>query len=144
MENFADVLKDLIIEKDLSLRKLGEESGFTSGQLSRWTNGKFPTIDNAIKLAKYFNCSLDYLFGLNEERNYANYINIDYDFNIFLKRYKLLLIENKMSHAEFSRQSNLSESCLRDWKKGHKPLTDTLVILAKNINCSIDFLLGRI
>ncbi len=144
MENFADNLKELIEEKQLSLRKLGKEIGVTSGQLSRWLNGKCPTIDNAIKLAKYFDCSLDYLFGIYDGKNYSNYVNVNYDFNLFIEIYKQMLIENKLSHAQFTRQSNINESCLRDWKKGHKPLMDTLVIISKNFSCSIDYLLGRI
>ena len=144
MESFAEILKDLVNEKELSLRKLGLECGFTSGQLSRWINGKYPTIDNAVKLAKYFNCSLDYLFGVSEEKNYSKYANDEYDFALFLDRYKQTIKTNGLSHSQFTRQSNLSESCLRDWKKGHKPLMDTMVILAKNLSCSIDYLLGRI
>lgn len=143
MEKFSEIIKDLIDEQNLSLRKIGLECGFTSGQLSRWVNGKIPTIDNAVKLCKYFDCSLDYLFGLSEEKQHTVYIHTDYDFNLFITRYLLLLKENNFSHSQFTRKSDINESCLRDWKKGHKPLMRTIVIIATNLSCSIDYLLGR-
>ncbi|MFQ6749279.1 MAG: helix-turn-helix domain-containing protein, partial [Clostridia bacterium] len=49
MEKLCFVLKDLIQEKDLSLRGLAEESGVSATQYSMYLRGTFPTIDSAVR-----------------------------------------------------------------------------------------------
>ncbi len=144
MNGFAENLKELIEEKESSLRKIGKESGFTSGQLSEYLHGSYPTVEKAISLAKYFNCSIDYLFGICEERNYQNYVDRPFDLNLFIQRYEELLAENNLTHWQFTRRNELTESTLRHWKAGHKPLLDTLQIIATKLDGSIDYLVGRI
>ncbi len=144
MISFQETLKELIIEKGMSLRKIGKESGFTSGQLSEYLHGTYPSIERAIKLANYFNCSLDYLFGIVDERNYASYNDKPFDLVLFIKRYEELLKINNTTHWKFTNSCELAESILRHWKKGHKPLLDSLQIIALNLNGSIDYLVGRV
>ncbi len=67
MEKFVDILNDLIIDKGLSLRKLAEESHISANQYSKYLKGTIPTIPVAIRLADYFNHSVDFLFGLVEK-----------------------------------------------------------------------------
>lgn len=143
MTSFAENLKDLINEKGKSLRKIGNDSGFTSGQLSEYTHGAYPTVEKAIKLANYFDCSLDYMFGITEERNYTKYNNNPFDLELFIKRYNELLKENKTTHWQFCKRNELAESTLRHWKAGHKPIMDSLLIIARNLNGSLDYLVGR-
>ena len=65
MKEFADCLKDLMKNNDLNVPKLAKELNFkTRGTIYSWLNtNRVPKLDNAIKIANYFNCSLDYLFG---------------------------------------------------------------------------------
>ena len=37
-------------------------------QYSRYLKGSIPTIETTLKIAKYFECSLDYLFGLSNDK----------------------------------------------------------------------------
>ena len=37
-------------------------------QYSRYLKGPIPTIETTFKIAKYFECSLDYLFGLSNDK----------------------------------------------------------------------------
>ena len=73
MENFNENLKYLIEDSGLSLRKLAKESGVSAMQFSRYLHGSIPTIDITLKIANYFNCSLDDLFSLDENKNSKNY-----------------------------------------------------------------------
>ena len=141
MEKFIDILNDLIIEKKLSLRKLATESGVSANQYSRYLKGAIPTIPVAIKIANYFNCSLDYLFGLNDEDCYIATQN--YDLSKFVDKYIKLLELNKTTHWKFSKKYGLSESALRHWKYGDIPKVESLITIAINLSTSIEYLVGR-
>lgn len=143
MDTFIDNLKDLIDETGLSLRQLAKKSGVAVAQYSRYLNGSIPTIDITLKIAKYFNCSLDYLFGLSEDKNNKKYKTFDYNFSCFLDNYLKLLDENKISHYKFMKDSNYDESIIRHWKAGSVPRLDIIYYIAKNLGGSIDELIGR-
>ncbi len=44
---------------------VGKEIGLSSGIISKWKNGGIPTGETLIKLARYFDVSVDYLLGLS-------------------------------------------------------------------------------
>lgn len=141
MEHFSDILKDLIEEKAISLRKIEQECGIPASQISRYLRNTIPNIKTAIKLADYFDCSLDYLFGLSDNNAHSNFK--DCDFSKFLPRYEKALKENNLTHWKFAKEYNISESCIRKWKHGQEPKTLTIYTIAKNLSISIDYLVGR-
>lgn len=143
MDTFIDNLKDLIDETGLSLRQLAKKSGVSAMQYSRYLNGSIPTIDTTLKIAKYFNCSLDYLFGLSEDKNNKRYKTYEYDIYSFLDNYQKLLDENKISHYKFMKNSEYDESVIRHWKAGSIPRLDIIYYIAKNLGGSMDELIGR-
>lgn len=144
MEVFRENLKDLILETGKSLRQLAEESGVSPMQYSRYLNGSIPTIDITLKMAKCFDCSLDYLFGLSDEKGQGKYKTCEYDISKFLENYEKLLKENKLTHYKFIKASEFDESIIRHWKNGSKPRLDIIYYIAKNLNSSMDSLIGRV
>lgn len=67
MNKFAERLKELRVENDLSQRALATEVGFSQAAIARWEAGlQVPNIDVAIVFAKFFKVSADYLLGLND------------------------------------------------------------------------------
>ena len=65
MKNFGSRLTKLRKDRGLSLEQLAKELKFTKISLSLWENNqKALSINNLIKIAKYFNVSVDYLLGL--------------------------------------------------------------------------------
>lgn len=65
MKNFGIRLKMLREERGLSVEELAEKFGLKDIPLILWEQGKIAiTIKTIIKLAKYFNVSVDYLLGL--------------------------------------------------------------------------------
>ena len=61
---FGIKLKELRIEKGLSQRKLGELLGFCNQTVSFWETGsREPDLDALIKIADFFEVSVDYLLG---------------------------------------------------------------------------------
>ena len=143
MEQFRENLKDLIDETNLSLRKLEKASGVSAMQYSRYLRNSIPTIDVALKIAKYFNCSIDYLFGLDDRKNTNLYKTYDYDISKFVPRYLELLKQNKISHYKFSMNQPFNESIIRHWQSGKVPRLDIVYTIANYFGSSMDYLIGR-
>ncbi len=143
MEIFRENLKDMIDDTSLSLRQLSRVSGVSAMHYSRYLKGGIPTIDIVLKIAQFFECSVDYLFGLTDIKNDNSYQTYRYDINQFLPRYLSLLQEHHMSHYQFSQSQAFNESILRHWQAGRKPRLDILYTIAKYFDVSIDYLIGR-
>ena len=69
MENkFAYNLKYLRLEKGIGQPELAKQIGVSKGIISFWENGlREPTMTSLIKLARFFDVSIDYLVGLTDE-----------------------------------------------------------------------------
>ncbi len=64
---FGSKLKELRLEKGLTQRALGEALGFCNQTVSFWESGqREPDLDALVKVAKYFDISVDYLLGNSE------------------------------------------------------------------------------
>ena len=68
MENkFKDNLKLLRQEKGIGQVELAQKLGVSKGIISLWENGlREPSMFSLIKLAQYFDVSIDFLVGLEE------------------------------------------------------------------------------
>ena len=139
MKIFVDNLNDLIMESERSLRQLEKESGVSAMQYSRYLKGSIPTIDVTLKIAQYFDVSLDYLFGLSNKRKSEKHA---FDMSKFLNNYNKLLKENNTTHYKFMKDSPFDESIIRHWKNGSTPRLDVVYYIAKNLNGSIDDLIS--
>ena len=68
MKEFHEILKQLRIEKKISQKQLSIDIGISTSHYQSYEYGKTkPTIDNLIKICKYFNVSADYLLGLTNK-----------------------------------------------------------------------------
>ncbi len=63
-DSFGAILKDLRIERGFSQTRLASELCVSKAIISMWENGKRePTLFYLIKIADFFNVSIDYLAG---------------------------------------------------------------------------------
>lgn len=61
---FCESFKKLLQDKAVTRYKLNKQTGISINCIDSWYHGNFtPSLDNAIILAKYFDCTLDYLLG---------------------------------------------------------------------------------
>ena len=61
-KEFAYRLKDLRMEKGLTLKQLSEHIGVSFNTISRWEREeRVPNIENIVALAEFFEVSADYL-----------------------------------------------------------------------------------
>lgn len=64
---FAERLKLLRLELNLTKSELGTELLVSHTTISRWENQvMIPTIDQLYNIAKFFKCTADYLIGLED------------------------------------------------------------------------------
>lgn len=143
METFREVLRDLVAESGLSLRALANASGVSATQYSRYLHDGIPTLPILLKIAVYFGCSLDYLFGLDEQRNRTQYRTAHYDLTGWLARYQRLLADNHTNHCQFAATQMFNRTIMTHWRRGKTPRLDMLYAIAKNLHGSIDELVGR-
>ncbi len=67
MNKFAERLKELRVEKELSQSALAKATGFSQAAIARWeANLQIPNINVAIEFAIFFGVTTDYLFGLED------------------------------------------------------------------------------
>lgn len=67
MEKFSERLKELRLEKGLSIQSLAKEVKIGSSSLCRWENCQADVKGSQlILLAKYFGVTTDYLLGLED------------------------------------------------------------------------------
>ena len=142
MTKFIEILEDLLDDNNLSLRKLGEKSEIPFQVLYAYKNENFlPNVETAVKIADYFSCSLDYLFGLDNNFKIVKYKG--FDLSKFYSRYIDLLKKHNTSHYHLYKTIKLNNSSITKWKNGSKPKIESLIKIADYFGVSIDYLIGR-
>ena len=144
MNEFLERLKELLDENKLNRLTLSKKLNISSTTIDGYFNRHYyPEINIAIKMAKFFNCSLDYLFGLSDTRNSDYEIEIDEISTTLIHNLDILIKENRLSIASVMRELNMSEYNYYRWKNGRFPKTVNLISLAKYFDISIDKLIGK-
>lgn len=74
--SFTDTFNNLVRRSGKNLQQIAEETGIRAPTLSRYKTGarKYPSTEEAAKLAVYFNVSIDYLLGVNHADETVNKI----------------------------------------------------------------------
>ena len=73
-------IKELCIEKGITLNKLETELGMSAASISKWKHSTSPTIDKIANVAAYFHVSIDYLVGACDIRSTADDLTADPDY----------------------------------------------------------------
>ncbi len=67
MNKFAERLKELRNERNISQNELSKQINISVACINRWENRlRIPNIESIIILCKYFGCTADYLIGLED------------------------------------------------------------------------------
>lgn len=66
---FQENLKRLMSSRGFSMKAFGDEVGITTATISRYLSGnRTPDLLQIIKIAEYFNVSIDWLLGINGDK----------------------------------------------------------------------------
>lgn len=87
---FWERFYELCISTGEKPNPIAQKLGLSSGVLTKWKNGtSFPNGTILIDIAKYFNCSIDYLVGLTNQKKPYNREISSIDLNILNKIHSL-------------------------------------------------------
>ena len=140
LSKFPERLSELLFEAQINPPSLAEAVGCTRATINRYLNGNLPTAAMAVRLADYFNCTLDFLLGTVEENEVRNFVTPP----PFCERFPVLLKEFNVSRYSLQKSTNISDTIMRYWWKGIKvPSIDSIAKIAKALDCSIDYVIGR-
>lgn len=140
MNEFQERLQELLDENNLSRLQLAKSLNISSTTINGYfNNGYYPNIEIAIKMANYFNCSLDFLFGLSDINDFSNRNN-----RSFYKNLNNLIKTSRVSIAKTMKNLKMSEYSYYRWREGLVPKTINLIDLAKYFDVSIEYLLGNL
>ena len=90
-------LYDLRVDGDMTQYELAERLNLKASAVSKYEKGiTEPSISTLIKIAEIFNCSVDYLLGLSDDKNrYSSKKFTLKEVNI-ITRYRELSLENQI------------------------------------------------
>ncbi|MCL2861428.1 MAG: helix-turn-helix domain-containing protein [Firmicutes bacterium] len=141
LSEFSDSLNELMIERSLTIEALRKAIGISGATVGKWKTGEQSIyLTNALKLADYFDCSLEFLFNRTETR-------LDYSPRkcpSFFERLKeIMKLNNKTEYKMTIKDRVISRGQYHQWRTDSDPLIETLIKLAKYFNCTLDYLVGR-
>lgn len=136
--NLAKMIKLKASQKNVVIKNMLADLNLGSNTMSNLYHGKSLAFDSLAKIADYLNCSIDELLGRSVPSNdETENINLD---NLFVRMKEL-----KISVKKISDDTGISTGNISDWKNGRSlPSSSKLYILADYLDCSTDYLLGRV
>ena len=138
MNDFQERLEELLELHKLNRLQFANIIGIAASTINDYFNkGYYPEISIAKSMAKFFNCSLDYLLGLSDivSETHNNYLS-------FFNTFKQLIIDSQQSISKTLRELKMSEYNYYRWQKGSMPKTTNLIEIAKYFGVSVDYLIG--
>ena len=143
MENkniFHERLTELMIEKGVNTVSLALALGVSDEAVRRWKNGERDILlSQLVKLADYFQCSLDFLAGRSDAV-------LDYqvrDMPPFYDRLRAVMAEKGVTRYKLVKDLPIYDGYFTNWKKGKSPNILTLILLADYLDVTIDYMVGR-
>ena len=143
LSKLSESLKELMAEHNLNQVMLAEKLNTGRTKFSEILNGKSaPNFKTFVSIIEYFHCSADFLLGLKEYPcEEANYKPVQ----PFADRFSAVLEESGKSQYAFIKDTKISWSVLHGWLTGKTlPSVDNLIKVANYLDCSVDYLLGRV
>lgn len=141
LSKFAERLKELVDESGLSASDIGDKLCLGNSAISHYLSGRYlPSLQAAIKIADFFNCSLDYLLGLSDYNSDKNFKTCP----PFGERFKAICKEKGVSRYKLKELANVSETTMRYWVNGTTlPSLTSIALIADKLKCTVDYLIGR-
>ena len=145
LSNFSERLSELMSEEELNPRSIGEDIGHNFYDFYHWKSEKkkyLPRLPVLIEIADYFSCSLEFLLGMEEQISLSCPAKI---LPPFSERFTWIMQKSGKKFSVLAKEAELSgTSVLYNWKNGvTKPNVYSLIAVARALDCSLDYLIGR-
>lgn len=140
MSNFKERLNDLMVEEQIKSDQLGKAIGVSGQTIRAWCDdSQSILLSNIIKLADYFHCSIDYLIGISDST--TEYTAKQYP--PFYDRLRKVMEEKGKTRYRMTKESKIKDSYFTTWKSGSDPHILSVIEVAKYLDVTIDYLIGR-
>lgn len=145
IRSFSERFNELIIYAETTPKKMSADLNHNIHDIYHWKSGTarfMPSLKNIIMLADYFNCSIEFLLGIDDENKLPHPKKQLPDYGAHFKK----VLKEKGSNLY---RLSLLAGCKNtspyyDWINGKStPRIDSLYKISKVLDCSIDYLLGR-
>lgn len=136
---FLNNLTELLDINGLTWQAFSQAVGIHRCTVYRWFTSRSPKTSSLIKVADYFECSIDYLLGHTDKPSYYP----SQERATFLSRYKLLRDQNGLNDYRISLFCQISSGAIANWTQTTYPEFEILVKLREIFDCSFDYLVGR-
>lgn len=94
MEKFSERLKELREDSNISMKQLAQAIDVSDASVCKWENGLAePKLSYLIKLAEYFDCSIDFLTGKDDEYT-ASASFPEETFHQTLSKHEMLILDS--------------------------------------------------
>lgn len=142
MATFFKRIHDLRVDNDLRQKDIASMLKVNVNTYPHWESGMFEIpIEMVDKLSKFYNCSIDYLTGLSNER--GSFIKKFNNEELFI-RLKKLRKGNHLSQAEIGNKLGFGQMNWSRYETGKTLIPfSKLYLIAKKFNISLDYLLGK-
>ncbi len=125
---------------------IGRDTTYSLLAVSSWEIGsKLPTLHVAINIARYFNVSADWLFGLTEEKDTGRQDKKDrktpsasaMEANLIIKDNQLKGFDKQPVYVVFGNQELHNRWGILDWHKNRLVFSDAIMQLKPNLDCTL-------
>ena len=114
--DYTNILKQLREEKNLSQKDIAYILGISRGLYSQYEIAdKIISLNHLEKLSNYFNLPINYLLGLDNNKQKQNLKEINN--NLFSIRLKEFRKENKLTQEKLAKELNTSHSVISAYEK---------------------------
>ena len=88
-------IKELCKKNDITIAELERTLGFGNSSVKKWKNASSPSVDKVVKIAEYFNVSIDYLLGRSDIESPISELIGDEDIILFQQARQKMTSHNK-------------------------------------------------
>ncbi len=143
--NYGEKLKDLRKYNGLSQAYIADKLGIKRSSYNQFEHQyDIVPIKRLNDLANIFECSIDYILGLNDLKFYTR-VKDKINMNISKERLKNFRKEQKLTQVQLANFLKTSQSVVTGFENGRNFIsTSFLYDICKKYNISADYLLGKI
>ena len=142
MSNLSEQLIELMNEDGFNQTTLAAAMKTPRAKISLYKSGKsIPNFSYLVAFIEFFNCSADFLIGLNDYPKRDIVYKPVQSFNIRLRE---ILKQKGKTQKSLVESKHISWNTLHGWLTGKSlPSIENLKKLADFLECSVDYILGR-
>lgn len=140
ISGFKDTFNELLKESDKTIKQVSIELNTSPFVVLKWKHKLTDVkLKSLIKLADYFDCSVEFLCGKTKRQK---------DFEPrrcppFGERMVKVLKEKGCSTYRLFKDTAIKPAQYHHWRKGTEPLLSSLETVAEYLGVTLDYLIGR-